>query len=86
MYDILETRYSNYNLRSQPIFNGGNVNTSNYGLNSLRYFASKVWSIIPMSLKNIDNVEKFKSEIKKWKPKECSCKLCRSFIQNLGYI
>ena len=86
MYDILETRYSNYNLRSQPIFNEGNVNTCNYSLNSLRYFASKVWSIIPMSLKNIDNVEKFKSEIKKWKPKECSCKLCRSFIQNLGYI
>ena len=27
----------------------------------------------------------FKSKIRKWKPKECYCKLCKQYIYNVWY-
>ena len=43
MYDIFQTRKIDYNLRSQTDFASNCVNTNKFGLNLLRYFASKVW-------------------------------------------
>ena len=48
MYDIFQTRKINYNLRSQTDFASNCVNTNKFGLNSLRYFVSKVWSMVPL--------------------------------------
>ena len=39
--DTVPTRVLNYYLRSQTDFFRNTVNTTNYGLNSLRYFTSK---------------------------------------------
>ena len=60
MNDIFPTRVLNYNLRSQTDFFRNNVNTTKFGLNSLRYFASKVWSMIPIEIKDSWSVEMFK--------------------------
>ena len=66
MKDIFPTRALNYNLRSQTDFLRSTVNTTKFGLNSLRHFASKVWSMIPIEIKNYLTVEIFKSKISKW--------------------
>ena len=79
-------RELNYNLRSKNDFNRTHVNTANFGFNSLGYFAPNVWAMIPSELKTISDFEKFKSEIRKWEPLSCKCKLCRPYIHNLGYI
>ena len=50
--DIFLTRSISYNLRSQTDFIRCNASTSQYGLNSMRCFASKVWQMIPMEFKN----------------------------------
>ena len=84
--DIFPLRSLEYNLRHQNNFCGYSVKTSKFGLNSLSYFASKVWSMIPAELKNISNVECFKTEIRKWKPEECNCKLCIPYINSVGYV
>ena len=57
MSDIFPTRILSCNLRSQTDFFRNTVNTTKYGLNSLKYFASKVWSIIPIEIKNSCSVE-----------------------------
>ena len=57
MYDIFQTRKINYNLRSQTDFACICVNTRKFGLNLLRYFASKVWSMVPLEIKNSRSVE-----------------------------
>ena len=62
------------------------VNTRRYGLNSLSYFAPKICDKIPLEIKNINYVQKFKTEIRKWAPENCSCYLCRPYIQNLGFV
>ena len=60
---IFQTRKINYNLRSQTDFASICVNTKNFGLNSLRYFASKVWSMVPLEIKNSGSIEIFKTKI-----------------------
>ena len=49
---IFPTRSISYNLRSQTDFIRSSASTSQYGLNSMRCFASKVWQMIPMEIKN----------------------------------
>ena len=73
MYNIFQTGKINYNLRSQTDFASNCVNTNKFGLNSLRYFASKVWSMVPLEIKNSGSVEIFKTKIRNWEPKDCNC-------------
>ena len=44
---MFETRNLNYNLRTQTDFIRTRVNASSFGLNSLKYLASKIWDIVP---------------------------------------
>ena len=60
MNDILQTSRLTYNLRSQTDFARSFVNTSHFGQNSLRYFASKVLNIVPSYIKNASNLHIFK--------------------------
>ena len=84
MYDIFQTRGIRYNLRSQTDFGGYCVNTNRFGLNSLKFFAAKVWDIVPLEIKNSDSGEIFKSKIRKWKP-ICSCCLYKTYTNNIGF-
>ena len=61
MYDIFKTRKINYSLRSQTNFASICVNTKTFDLNLLRYFASKVWSTVPIELKVLE-VSKYSKE------------------------
>ena len=68
MSDVFPTRVLNYNIRAQTDFLRSTVTTTKFGLNSLRRFASKVWSMIPIEIKNSSTVEIFKRKISKWEP------------------
>ena len=85
MYDIFQTRNIKYNLRWQTNLASNCVNTNRFSLNLLRYLASKVWSMVPQEIKNSGNVEIFKTKVRNWKPKDCYCYLCKTYINNLGF-
>ena len=61
--DIFPIRVLNYSLRSKTDFFRNTANTTKFGLNSLRYFTSKIWSMIPIEIKISATVEMFKSKI-----------------------
>ena len=86
MNDIFQTRKINYNLRSQTDFASICVNTNKFGLNSLRYFASKVWSMVPLEIKNFGRVKIFKTKIRNWEPKDSYCYLCKTYVNNVGFV
>ena len=85
MYDIFQTRAIRYNLRSQTDFGRYCVNTNRLGLNSWKFFTAKVWSIMPLEIKNSESVEVFKNENRKCKP-NCSCYLCKTYINKIGFV
>ena len=51
MSSIFSPRLIKYNLQTQSDVFGNFVNSSKYGLNSIRFFASKVWQMVPMEIK-----------------------------------
>ena len=82
MSSIFPPRLIKYNLLTQFDFFRNSVNSSKYGLNSIRFFASKV----PMETKNLKSLEDIKNKVRKWEPDGCDCKLCKDFLSNLGYV
>ena len=62
------------------------VKTENYGKNSVRYLGPVIWKIIPPDIKKSNNLIEFKRNIKKWKPIKCPCRLCKIYVQNLGFV
>ena len=86
MNDIFQLRAVRYNLRSQIDFTRPNVNSEHFGISSLRYMAAKVWDMVPNDMKNVNEIETFKSNIRKWKPVNCHCKLCLDYVSCVGYV
>ena len=86
MSSIFPSRLITYNLQTQSDFFRNSVNGSKYSLNSIRFFASKVWQTVPVELKHLKSLEDFKNKIRRWEPDGCDCKLCKDFVSNLGYV
>ena len=86
MSNIFPARVLNYILRSKTDFFRNTVNTAKLSLNSLRYFASKIWSMTPIEIKNSATVEMFKSKISNWEPNNSDCKICQVYLHRTGYI
>ena len=87
MKDIfVNSGYTGPNLRNEKKFHVPNVNKTYKGEESLRYFAPRIWELVPDDLKHIDAIDKFKSAIKKWEPVECPCRLCKDYVAGLGYV
>ena len=85
--DIFEKRiYDGPALRNVSDFKIPSINTVHFGEDSLKYFGYKVWELIPQEIKCLDNLFSFKNSIKKWAPTTCPCRLCKTYIQGVGYI
>ena len=64
-----------------------NVNSEYMGKLSLRWFGPVVWeTMLPEEYKNISLLDKFKVDIKKWVPDKCKCRLCKTYISQVGFI
>ena len=57
MSSIFPPRFINYNLQTQSDLLRNSANSSKYRLNSIRFFASKVWEMVPMEMKNLMSLE-----------------------------
>ena len=65
MKEVFELKEPSYNLRSKEnSFKRGIVRTTNYGLQSIRYLARKIWELVPDELKNCQSLHKFEDLIK----------------------
>ena len=62
------------------------VRTVNNGLETVRYRGPKTWDLVPQEIKNSKSLIEFQDNIKRWKPMGCTCKLCKVYISDLGYI
>ena len=82
--ELLILRSINYDFHSQTDFELGPIYAT--ALRSLKYFAPKIWNIVPIDIRNSDSLSEFTTKIKSWKPVTCPCNLCRTFVGQVGYI
>ena len=74
------------NLRKEEGFEIPKVRTVNNGIETIRYRGPITWDLIPKDIQQSKSLSEFKTKIKKWKPKDCPCRLCKIYIQDLGFI
>ena len=75
-----------YNLKNWSDFMIPNVRTVNHGFESIRYLGPKIWECVPENIKKEETLDLFKNAIKGWKPEFCPCRLCRRYVQHIGYV
>ena len=61
--DLVELRESNYNLRGDKILTLPKVNTTKYGLKTLRYEGANLWNKLPNEYRKADSYKLFKKQI-----------------------
>ena len=83
-FHFVENHY-NFRHQSRKKFKVNHVETETYGKQSISYFGPKIWNSIPQEIKNVTNLATFKTKIKHWKP-ICSCRICKIYIQRVGFI
>ena len=75
-----------YNLRQVSEFSRSMVKSVYHGTESISYLGRKICDILPEKLKNIDNLEQFKKKFKKWTLDNCPCRLCKFYIEIVGFL
>ena len=86
MQDLFKSKIHNHELRNKRLWESSNVRTSIYGTETITYMGPKIWELVPDDIKRSQSLIEFKRKIKMWKPEGCSCKLCKIFVPELGYL
>ena len=65
---------------------GRSIKTVMYGSETISSLEPKIWDILPVELKNIVSPILFKKKICEWAPKNWPCCLCKTYVQNIGFV
>ena len=83
--NFLTLRQNRYNLRNFRELDSHRITSVRYGSESISYKAPQLWQSLSRNIKNSSSLEIFKSEMKTWEPK-CPCRLCITYLQQIGFI
>ena len=86
MNSIFPQRTITYDLRNSNPFKTFNVKGVFNGTETISFRGPKTWLMVPESMKNAVTLHEFKAKIKLWKPHDCTCRICRKYIHNVGFI
>ena len=75
-----------YNTRNRRTFHSRPIRSVTYGSEALSHLAPKIWELVPTLLKSLQSVASFKSAIKKRKPSNYPCRLCGTYILQVGVV
>ena len=79
-----ETR--SHNLRWCNDFRIPSIRTVYHGSESISFLGPKIWNILPDEIKQQTSLNSFKKSVKKWKPQDCPCRLCKVYVNGVGFL
>jgi len=84
--ELFSSRNNHYSLRNPSDFDRIAIKSVRFGENSLSYFGPLIWDQVPMKFKLFDSLNEFKKAIKNFIFENCPCRLCKNYIQGVGFI
>ena len=84
--ELYPVNENGYNLRNNRYWQNFNVRTVGFGTETLLFRGQKTWELLPETIRNSKTLIEFKNRVKNWSPVGCTCRLCKTFIHNLGFI
>ena len=82
---ILPLKSSNRYPGHNP-FKRRNVRKVRSGTDTLAHLGPKIWEIVPESIKTVKSFNLFKKGIKRWRPSNYPCRLCKTYVKDLGFV
>ena len=86
MTDIFHIVEKPYYLRNNSIIQRQANRTVYFGTESISSLAPKIWELIPNEIKSAKLLNIFKEKIKYWTTDRCPCRLCKTYVGNIGFI
>ena len=83
VFPLNENSY--YNTRNERKFQSRHIRTVHFGSETLSHLAPKILELVP-EIKKLESVAYFKNAIKKWQPTNCPCRLCQTYIFQVGFV
>ena len=85
MEDVFKFKNLTYNFRNAETLNRSNVNSVKYGTETITSFGVKICKILPNDYKELTSLSTSKSKIKNWETDKCPCRICKTYIQWVGF-
>ena len=86
MNDIFIPKQNTYNLRNSQVWEIRPVKSVYNGTETLSFRGPKTWDMLPNDIKLSESLQEFTVKVNKWKPENCTCRLCKVYVNNLGFI
>ena len=86
MREIFCERTVTFNLRNTNELLLSRDRTTNYGSDTIKYRGQRLWLSLPQLIRNTQSINEFKKEINSWNGAECTCRICKTFIPQLGFL
>ena len=77
---------NHYNLCNQNDFEIPFVRTVYHGTESISCLGPKIWNIVPPEFKQNKSLNSFKKTIREWVPLNCPCRLCKRYVDGVGFL
>ena len=72
-----------YNFCQNDTLQRRRVNSIRHDTESISFLGPKIWDLVPSDIKRKSI---FKRKILKWVPLQCSCQLCKIYLQHVEFI
>ena len=86
MKQIFPVANKPYNLRNNNPFISTNVHTVYNGTETISFRGPQIWALVPENIKTSKSTIEFKRKIRSWKPNGCPCRICKTYIANIGFM
>ncbi len=78
MNQIFEVKSISYDLRNSNVLLQPKSQKVTYGKNTLKYYGTHIWNLLPNEIKTCTNIDKFKSLLKSWEGPKCQITMCNA--------
>ena len=82
----MERTNNQYNLCNRPNFITPQVESIFHETESISYLGPTIWNIGPEKFEHKKSLDSFKESIKMWVPTNCPCRLCKVYLDGVGFI
>ena len=86
MESILKGRGNTCNVRNFQEFETERKRTSYFGLETISYRSPQLWSLLPEHMRQLNSSDQFKRSVRQWVWNTCPCRLCKLYLQNVGFL
>ena len=75
-----------YNFRRNDTLQIRRANSFIHGIESISFLGPMMWDLVLNDIKLSQSLSIFKRKIKKWVPLQCPCRLCKTYLQHVGFM